>query len=405
MTTRVLNRIVATTDVHSAFGNAAPMLTYLHVARRDSLVVDCGDFFEGSGYYRLAEGEIEREILTGLYDVVAPGNHGWAHHFEPALHRLTVCANAVDATTGRPLFHPLHVAVIGGRRVGITAVIGIQAFNAIPIEHRASHRVIDPVLALRELMLSHHHQVDDWVLLSHSGFSEDLGLAAACPFLGVIFSGHCHSPQHGPVHIGDTTVLKGQELTAGYALARREATAWACHSANFPSSTSTPFPPVLAPARAKITDVERRLSARLGSIAKRYRNRLPTRRELLTDLAVRLRSGLDADVLVLNETALRPTPLGDHLTLGDLLAIEPFGNQLVHARVPIAAQDAPERLLAHLTERAGPLVSAPDPLPPRLTTVLTTEYLADTCLHGRTHQAGLRLGQALQHLLTEGAER
>ncbi|OKK02607.1 phosphatase [Streptomyces sp. CB03234] len=405
MTSRVLNRIVATTDVHSSFAAADPMLSHLHAARRDSLIVDCGDFFEGTGYYRLGRGEIERAILTGLYDAIAPGNHGWSHHFEPALHRLTVCANAVDASSGRRLFRSLHIAVIGGQRIGVTAVIGQQAFSAIPIGQRASHRTTDPVAALREVMLAHHDEVDTWVLLSHSGFSEDLTLAAACPFLDVIFSGHCHSPQYGPVHVGDTTVLKGPELGAGYALARREGSAWSCHSASFPLTALSDFPATLTPARDKITEAHRRLSSRLGTVAAPYRNRLADRRELLTDLAVRLRGGLGADAIVLNETALRPAPLGEHLSLGDLVAIEPFGNQLVHAHVPAAHQDAPESLLAYLAERAGPLVAAPGPLPRHLTTVLTTDYLANSYLGGRTHQAGLRLGQALQHLLTEGDER
>lgn len=69
---RNLRQIVATTDVHSAFDNAAPFLTHLHSLRPTSLIVDCGDFFEGSGYYRLARGTIERGILLRLYDVLAP---------------------------------------------------------------------------------------------------------------------------------------------------------------------------------------------------------------------------------------------------------------------------------------------------------------------------------------------
>ncbi|MGH1556317.1 metallophosphoesterase [Streptomyces sp. L7] len=84
---RRLRKIIATTDVHSAFDAATPMLTHLHTARAGSLIVDCGDFFEGSGYYRFGKGKIEREILTSLYDLLAPGNHGWPHYFEPGAAR------------------------------------------------------------------------------------------------------------------------------------------------------------------------------------------------------------------------------------------------------------------------------------------------------------------------------
>lgn len=237
--TRSLRQIVATTDVHSALGNAAPFLTHLHALRPTSLVVDCGDFFEGSGYYRLAHGTIERKILLKLYDVLAPGNHGWPHHFEPELHRLTVCANAVHAETGDALFRRLRIAEIGDRRVGVTAVIGQQAFKSIPVAQRVGHRVTDPVQSLRELRLAHHHEVDGWVLLSHSGFEEDLELAATCPFLDGVFAGHCHSRHCGPFRVGDTLVVKGRELADGYAIATPVGAGWGAGTTRFPDRTPT----------------------------------------------------------------------------------------------------------------------------------------------------------------------
>ncbi|MFD9824846.1 metallophosphoesterase [Streptomyces violascens] len=403
--TRSLRRIMATTDVHSTFTAPTGMLTHLHTARSDSLLVDCGDFFEGSGYYRLGHGAIERSILLGLYDVLAPGNHGWRHHFEPALHRLTVCANALDHT-GRLLFRPLYLADVGGRRVAVTAVISPQAFHAIPARQRSGHRVTDPAQALRQLMLAHQHDVDSWILLSHSGFDDDLELAAACPFLDVIFAGHCHSPRYGPARVGDTLILKGRELAAGYAAAAPLGTGWTAHTTRFPDLPAHRLPQELATIRTRLADVTKQLATPLGTIAAPYRNTLPDRAALLRAVATRLHTGLGANAILFNETALRPVPLGDTLTLGDLLMLEPFDNQLVHARVPGHFHDAPEALIAYLTAQTGPLITAPMPLPPQLWTVLTTDYLADTYLGGRTQQAGLRLAQALQHtVLAERAQQ
>lgn len=400
---RTVRQIVATTDVHSSFDNTAPFLTHLHALRPTSLIVDCGDFFEGSGYYRLAHGTVERDILLKLYDVLAPGNHGWPHHFEPDLHRLTVCANAVD-TTGQALFRRLHSTRIAGRRVAITAVIGQQAFNAIPAEHRADHRLTNPVQALREVMLAHHHEVDDWILLSHSGFDEDLKLATACPFLDVIFAGHCHSDQYGPVRVGDTLIVKGRELANGYAIATPVGQGWGAGTTRFPDRAPARVPTELAPLEAKIGGLRQQLTAVLGPVTKAYRHRTPDRHGLLADLAARLRTGLGIDAVILNETVLRPATLGGTLTLGDLLAIEPFNNQLVHANIPEDFRKNLDGLLAHLTEQAGPLVTAPDPLPDGITSVLTTDYLAGTCLAGRTHAAGLLLSQAVKHVLTAPAQ-
>jgi hypothetical protein len=91
---------------------------------------------------------------------------------------MTVCANAVDDSTGRPLFDRIRIVDLQGRRVAVTAVIGVCAFHTIPADQRAGHRVTDPATVLRELMLEHHHHVDAWMVLSHSGFETDLELAA-----------------------------------------------------------------------------------------------------------------------------------------------------------------------------------------------------------------------------------
>lgn len=397
---RNLRQIVATTDVHSAFDNASAFLTHLHALRRTSLIVDCGDFFEGSGYYRLARGTIEREILLGLHDVLAPGNHGWSHHFEPGLHRRTVCANAVDAITGDALFRRLYIADVDGRRVGVTAVIGRQAFHSIPAARRTGHCVTDPLQALREVILAHHHAADSWVLLSHSGFDGDREVAAACPFLDVVFAGHCHSDQYGPVRVDGTLVVKGRELAGGYAIAMPVGTGWGAGTTSFPDRALSVIPTELADLRSRIEDVKQQLADVLGPISPAYRHQALDRRSLLLDLTARLRTGLGADAVILNETALRAVPLGGTLTQSDLLSIEPFGNQLVHAHVPDPARSDLPGWLSQLTTQTGPLVTAPDPLPDSVTTVLTTDYLADTYLGERTHEAGLRLDQAVQHILT-----
>ncbi|MEV7436978.1 metallophosphoesterase [Streptomyces griseoviridis] len=394
--TRQLQRVTATTDVHSSFAQATPMLAHLHAARAESLVVDCGDFFEGTGFYRLGQGQIESEVLTSLYDVLAPGNHGWPHYFEPQLHEMTVCANAADES-GRPLFDRVRIEHISGRRVAVTAVISPQAFSAIPADQRTGHHVTDPAQALREVMLEHHHRADAWMVLSHSGFDEDLRLAGACPFADVIFAGHCHSDAYGPVPVGGTLVVKGHELGVGYATAEPVGAGWAARTGAFPDTSV--IPEELAVLQEKIALISSTLGRRLGIVNEPYLHTLLDRRLLLDEIATRLRTGLGADAVILNETALRPVPLGDVLTLGDLLAIEPFDNQLVHAFLSDDQSEDHATLLAHLVEHVGPLAVAPTPLPPTARTVLTTDYIADTCLGVRTRQAGLRLGQAVRGVL------
>ena len=392
---RILERIVATTDVHSQLGEVRPLLAGLHSARRDALVVDCGDFFEGTGYYRLGRGHIETDMLVSIYDVVAPGNHGWRHHLEPGLRELTVCANVVDVSSGEALFQRLHRTVIGGLRVAVTAVIGEQAFGAIPVGERSGHRVIDPANALMNAWTEHGHEVDAWVLLSHSGFDHDLRLAETCPFLDVIFAGHCHSQRHGPERVGSTVVVKGPELAAGFSTAAPAGQGWHASAARFvPVDT---LPASLESFGRQVDLLRDQLATPLGSLDPSWRGRALDRRAVLEQVARHLGAAVTSSVVILNESALRQVHFGQVLTIDDLRAIEPFGNRIVRARVDPEIDLS--GLLAEFEERSGLLVVYPRPAPARVTSVLTTDYLAETLPVTSPPTTVLELSQTVRHVL------
>ncbi|GGO63246.1 bifunctional metallophosphatase/5'-nucleotidase [Nonomuraea cavernae] len=386
---------MVTTDVHSSLENPAPMLAHLHHARTRYLVADCGDWFEGSGYYTLGGGVVERHLLGSLYDVIAPGNHGWRLHLTAALRPLTVCANVTDPA-GNLLWRPLHEAVVAGRQVAVTAVIGEQAFAAIPAAERADARLLDPAEALRRLMGA--HRADAWIVLSHSGYDHDLHLAEACPGVDVIFAGHCHSDRYEPTAAGSAWVVKGHELGMGYALARPTDHGWQASVHRFPHANQVPA--ALKPVMARIERMRGQLAEPVGSLTSAFRNRTLIRAELLTAVAADLRLVSDADAVVLNQTCLRTADLGSELTRGDLLTIEPFGNQLVTAAISLWFADNPAALVAMLTDRAGPIITDPAPLPPGLHRILTTSYLATNFLDPTKSHAGPRLAEVVQQVLT-----
>jgi 5'-nucleotidase / UDP-sugar diphosphatase len=350
---RCLQRIVATTDVHSALDHAPLLASQLHALRGRALIADCGDFFEGTGYYVLGGGRPEAALLAALYDVVAPGNHGYRHYLDDAaLHAITVCAN-VTGQSGAPVFAPLAAFEIGGATVAVIGVLGIEAFTSIPPAERTGHQIVDPAVALRALHRKHCGGVDSWIVLSHAGFAHDLVLARACPFLDVIFSGHCHSPESGPVAVGRVTVVKGPEFAGGYATAQPDNHQWRAAATAFGPPDALAVPP----------DGLRRL-------------------ELLSHLARAARDVTGADLAVFNQTCLREATLGSALHAGELMTLEPFGNTLTCVR-----NTDPATFVEHLIVTAGPLVcdSQPLPGPPlgRAVTIVTTAYLAATHLDGR----------------------
>ncbi|MGH3867010.1 MAG: metallophosphoesterase [Pseudonocardiaceae bacterium] len=378
---RCLRRIVATTDVHSALDHAPLFASHLHALRGGALIVDCGDFFEGTGYYVLGGGQSETALLTALYDVAAPGNHGYRHHLDDAaLHAITVCAN-ITGQSGVPVFAPLAVFEIGGATVAVAGVLGIEAFTSIPPAERTGHKIVDPVVALRALHRK-HCGVDSWIVLSHAGFAHDLVLARACPFLDVIFSGHCHSPESGPVTVGGVTVVKGPELAGGYATAQQDNHQWraAVTAFGLPEALDVP-PDGLRAVLDQVADLREMLDEPVGVLDGRFAGRAPPRHELLSHLARAARKMTGADVAVFNQTCLRESALGSVLHAGELMTLEPFDNTLT-----CVWTTDPAAFIEHLTVTAGPLVCDPQPLPGpppgRAVTVVTTAYLAVTHLDG-----------------------
>ncbi|GGY13743.1 metallophosphoesterase [Streptomyces xanthochromogenes] len=260
--------ITATTDFHSALDRAPDLVARLHAARPTSLIVDSGDFFEGT-HYPVTRGHIEQRILTEVYDVIAPGNHGWTHYITPPLRDLTVCANVVDRA-GALLFRPLHLADVSGQTVAVTAVIGPNAFASIAPDLRAGQTVTDPATALHQLYERHYRNVDTWVLLSHQGYQRDQVLAGRCTFLDLVFSGHCHSTHTGPEASGTTTLVKAPEFGRGIATARLHHSRW---------TVSVEQTALLAPPAAlswltdAISDAERALANVVGRPSSYWKGR------------------------------------------------------------------------------------------------------------------------------------
>ena len=389
--------IVVTGDVHSHLSRGRELLDGLAAARPRMLVADSGDFFEGSGYYRLGGGVVEREILARLYDVVMVGNHGFAHYLaDPRLRTKVVCANLVDAT-GRPVFQRARHVRIGGVSTVVTGVIGEEAFATIPAAERAGLRVENPAAVLTALAANRPAAGEvrrALVVLSHSGWAADLLLARHCPFITVIFSGHCHSDRYGPELVGPVLVVKGAEHAVGYAWAQPGKPRWQAKSARFQPPAAVR--PGLADLHEAIGELSARLARRLGPVRVGWAGTVPDRGELLARIAQLAVAETRADAAVFNHTVLRPPRLDAYATRGTVLETAPFATRLVAAQL-----DEPDavKLPAHLTPLLGPILSHGDlHVRPRCR-VVTTDYIAETHLGVPYEQVGL-LDEYAERVLT-----
>lgn len=406
MMTKAPIAVVATNDVHSHLEHAGDFIAGLAAAGRRALVVDSGDFFEGTGYYVLGEGAVESMILLSYYDVIAPGNHGFAHYLnEPALREKTVCANVADGA-GHLVFRRSMEFEIAGRPVIVSSVLGRSAFASIPIGERAGLQLVDPASALQSV--AEQHRADGspitLLVLSHSGWISDLELARQCPFIDVIFSGHCHSPHHSPVSVGSVSIVKGREYAEGYAEICAAERGWQVRTARFSDSCDVATPQISGIMDA-ISSLTSRLAEPRGVVAAQFRNTVPNRSVLLRCVASEILASGHAESVLFNETVLRPLRLSAQFTLGDLLEVCPFETRLVVVKM---RDDDVAKLPGELANVVGPLVTESHRHHHARAGVIrlaTTDYLA------RTHlQAGVvvdvgDLAQFVTHVLTDEPDR
>jgi S-sulfosulfanyl-L-cysteine sulfohydrolase len=200
------------------------------VGDKDTLLLDGGDLWQGTGQANAAHGADMVEAAN-LLGIEAMTGH-WEFTYGEAALRDNLArfkgeflaqnvflteeaafndAKAVDPASGR-VFKPAMLKEIGGHRV---AVIG-QAFPYVPIAHPKrftpdwTFGIRDEELQKVVNGLRDSDKADAVILLSHNGMDVDLKLASRVTGIDVILGGHTHDavPQPIPVkNAGGTTLV------------------------------------------------------------------------------------------------------------------------------------------------------------------------------------------------------
>ncbi|WP_439371847.1 thiosulfohydrolase SoxB [Bradyrhizobium sp. DASA03120] len=200
------------------------------VGEKDSVLVDGGDLWQGTGLANVMQGRDMVEVAN-LLGIEAMTGH-WEFTYGEQVLRDNLerfngeflaqnvflteeaafnDARAFDPPTGR-VFKPSFIKELGGHRV---AIVG-QAFPYVPIAHPRRFTP-DWTFGIREEELQKHvdalrgiDKVDAVILLSHNGMDVDLKLASRVSGIDVILGGHTHDavPQPVPVkNAGGTTLV------------------------------------------------------------------------------------------------------------------------------------------------------------------------------------------------------
>ena len=188
------------------FMRRAALLNQLRKEHPDLLLLDCGDFSQGSAYYNLYHGEVEVKLMNSMkYDACTIGNHEFDYGLDN-LARLINMANFPFVCcnydfTGTPCEHlvkPYIVIERAGARVGIFGICP-QPEGLITKSNYEPMQYIDPAVAAQPVIdtLRQKEHCELVICLSHLGWSKGKGydpdFISQTTGIDLLLGGHTHT--------------------------------------------------------------------------------------------------------------------------------------------------------------------------------------------------------------------
>ena len=184
------------------------VINQIREKEKNVLLVDAGDFSQGTPYFNFFNGRVEIEGMNRMkYDAGTLGNH----EFDNGMDTLAVILkNAkfpevnsnykLENTPLKGMIKPYIVLVKNGLRIGILG-LGVNPKSLIFEKNYKGLEYIDPVLKANEIstLLKKKEKCDVIICLSHLGADtakmevNDFEIAHKTRYIDVIIGGHSHS--------------------------------------------------------------------------------------------------------------------------------------------------------------------------------------------------------------------
>lgn len=184
----------------------AAMIDQMRKEDKDLLLLDSGDFSQGSPYYTMFKGDVETELMNIMgYDAATIGNHEFdfglenmARIFRKAKFPI-VCANYdFTGTVVEGLVKPYVIIKRKGVRIGIFG-LSPKLDGLVMASTCAGVRYSDPIKTANAVAdkLKNEEKCDVVICLSHLGWDEaglnDMEMMAKTRNIDLVLGGHSHS--------------------------------------------------------------------------------------------------------------------------------------------------------------------------------------------------------------------
>ncbi len=172
---------------------------------KDLLILDAGDFSQGTPYFTIFKGDLEVELMNELgYEVATLGNHEFDNGTAELARRLrnadfqVVCANYdFSQTELKDIVKPYTIVEKAGKHIGIIGLT-VELSNLVAKNNIAGMVHKDPIKTANELAgyLKDEAGCDMVIVLSHLGYYDgdsDIKLAESSRNIDIIIGGHSHT--------------------------------------------------------------------------------------------------------------------------------------------------------------------------------------------------------------------
>jgi 5'-nucleotidase len=192
----------------AGYVNRSAIINNIKKEQKNTLLLDAGDFLQGTPYFNFYKGTLEVELMNRLGYVAATlGNHEFdlgVNHLAKILKKakfsILNCNYDVSKSPLKKIIKPWIIIKLGVFKIGITGV-GVNPEGLITPENFKGIIYRDAIESVNKTaqMLKIDKSCDYIICLSHLGYQQpngipsDIELAKKSSFINAIIGGHTHT--------------------------------------------------------------------------------------------------------------------------------------------------------------------------------------------------------------------
>ena len=221
--------ILHTSDVHGrispieynniknsgGFSKRVEFVNSVRNTNKNVLLLDSGDYFQGSLYYRIYKGKISAKLLPYIkYDAIALGNHEFddglkvlKRNIRKSKTQFISCNVHFQDRYLKNAVKPYILKEFDGEKY---LIIGATTPDLKNLSSTNEVKITNPVDEIKYIIKTVPH--DKVILVSHCGLDVDKDIAKNIPQIDLILGGHNHYFFPTPKYIGKTPIIQDGEF-------------------------------------------------------------------------------------------------------------------------------------------------------------------------------------------------